>query len=124
MIAVRVGDENMGDGLAAHGVKQRPDMRIVVGAGIEDRDFAAADDVTHRALEGERAGIVGDQRAHARRDLFGLAGHEIEGLVERNVVAHAQSNTRFRAASQRSSSAARGSRTAETAQSDGEGSRK
>ena len=50
MIAMGVGDENVGDGLAAHGVKQRADMRIVVGAGIEDRDLAAADDVADRTL--------------------------------------------------------------------------
>ena len=69
MVAMGVGDENVGDGLAAHGVKQRGDMGVVVGPGIEDRDFAAADDVAHRALEGERAGIIGDDRADARRHL-------------------------------------------------------
>ena len=89
MIAMGMGDENMGDGFAAHGVKQRADMRIVVGAGIENRDFAAADDVAHRALERERAGIVGDDRAHARRDVAHPVGLEIERLVERNVVVHA-----------------------------------
>src|ERR1700683_3977027 len=91
VIAVRVGDENMSDGLAADCVEQRADMRIIVGSGIEDRDLAATDDVTHRALVGERSGIVGDQRAYARRHLFGVAGHKIEALVERNFVAHAQS---------------------------------
>ena len=55
MIAMGVGDEDVGHGLAAHRVEQRRDMGVVVRAGIEDRDFAAADDVAHRALEGERA---------------------------------------------------------------------
>ena len=65
MIAVGMGDENVGDGFAAHGVEQRGDMGVVVRPGIDDRDLAAADDVAHRALEGERAGIVGDD-ARAR----------------------------------------------------------
>ena len=69
MIAVGMGDENMGDGFAAHGIEQRRDMGVVVGAGIEDRDLAAADDVAHRTLEGERARIIGDDGAHARRHL-------------------------------------------------------
>ena len=73
MIAVGVGDENVGDGLPAHGVEQRADMRVVIGAGVEDRDLAAADDVADRALIGERAGIVGDDGAHARRHLLRLA---------------------------------------------------
>ena len=89
MIAMGMGDENVRDGFAAHGIEQRRDMGIVIGAGIEDRDFAAADDVTHRALEGERARIIGDHRAHAGRDLRHRVGLEIESLVERDVVAHA-----------------------------------
>jgi hypothetical protein len=89
MVAMGVGDENMGDGLAAHGVKQRGDMGVVVGPGIEDRDFAAADDVAHRAFEGERAGIIGDDRADTRRNLAHPVGFEIEGLIEGNVVVHA-----------------------------------
>ena len=37
MIAMGVGDENVGHGLAAHGVEQSGDMGVVVGAGIDDR---------------------------------------------------------------------------------------
>ncbi len=66
MVAVGVGDENMRDGLAAHRVEQRRAVHGIVGAGIDDGDFAAADDVAHRALEGERARIVA-QTAAARR---------------------------------------------------------
>ena len=64
-------------------------MGVVVGTRIEDRDFAAADDVAHRALEGERPGIVGDHGAHARRNLPHPVGLEIEwtgmGVEERGV---------------------------------------
>ena len=89
MIAMGMGDENVADGFAAHGVEQRRDMRVVVGAGIEDRHFAAADDVAHRAFEGERAGIVGHDRADARRDLAHRVGREVERLVEGDVLGHA-----------------------------------
>ena len=48
----------------------------------------ASDDVADRALEGERAGIVGDDAAHAGRNLFGAAGLEVECPVVRDVVGH------------------------------------
>ena len=95
MIAMGMGDEDVADGFAAHRVKQRRDMGVVVGAGIEDGDFAAADDVAHRALEGERPRIIGDHRAHAGRHVAHRVGCEIErlvegqALVEGNIVAHA-----------------------------------
>jgi len=89
MIAVCMGDENMADGLVAHGIEEGRDMGVVVRAGIEDRDRAAPDNVTHRTFERERARIIGDHRAHARRHGFHGVGFEIEGLVEGDVVAHA-----------------------------------
>ena len=89
MVAMGVGDEDVRHRLAAHRVEQRRDMGVVVGAGIEDRHLAAADDVADRALEGERARIVGRHRTHQRRHLFRPVGLEIERLVERDVVGHA-----------------------------------
>ena len=74
MIAVGVGDEDRRHRLVAHGVEQRPDMRRIVGARIDDGDAAFADDVADGALEGERAGIVGHHAAHARHDLVGRVG--------------------------------------------------
>ena len=90
MVAMSVGDEDVRHRLAAHRVEQRRDMGIVVGAGIEDRHLAATDDVADRALERERAGIVGRHRTYERRHLFCLVGLEIERLVERDVVGHAR----------------------------------
>src|SRR5580658_4381229 len=84
-----VGDEDMRHRFAAHGVEQRRDMGVVVRPGIEDRHVAAADDVADRALERERARIVGGHRAHQRRHLFHPVGLEIERLVERDVIGHA-----------------------------------
>ena len=91
MIAMGVGDENMGHGFAAHRIEHRRDMGLVVRAGVEYRHLAAADDVTDRPLEGERTGIVGDDRAHARRHFLGAAGLKIKRLVVRDVVVHAES---------------------------------
>ena len=83
MIAMGVGDENMRHGLAAHGVEQRGDMRGIVGAGIDDGDLAAADDVADRALEGERPRIVGHHPAHAGHRLVDRVGREIERSCRR-----------------------------------------
>jgi hypothetical protein len=90
MVAVGVGDENGGDSVAAHGVEQRCDVRIVVGAGIEDRDFAAADNVADRTFVGERPGIVGDDRSHSGRHRCGATRHQFECLVIADVVVHRQ----------------------------------
>ena len=88
MVAMGVGDEDVRHGLAAHRIEQRRDMGFVVRAGIDDRHLAAADDVAHRPLEGERARVVAQQAAHARRDLLDPAGRQVEALVESDVVAH------------------------------------
>ena len=88
MIAMGMGDENVGYGFAAHRIEQRGNMGVVLRTGIDDRDLAAADDVAHRALEGERARIIGDDGAHAGRHVGGAAGHQIECLVVSDVVAH------------------------------------
>ena len=61
----------------------------IVRARIDDRDLAAPDDVADRPLEGERPGVVGDDAAHAGRDLLGAAGLQVEDLVVRDVVSHA-----------------------------------
>ena len=88
MVAMGVRDENVGHGLAAHRIEQRSHMGVVVRAGIDDRDFAAPEDVAHRALESERPRVVGDDCPHIRRHLFGGVGHKIERLIEWDVVAH------------------------------------
>ena len=77
MVAMGVGDQDMRHGLAAHGIEQRCGMRLVVGTGIDDRDLALADDVAHRAGEGERARIVAEHPPHAGADFSttpGLSG--------------------------------------------------
>ena len=59
------------------------------GPGSMIATLPRADDVAERALEGERPGIVGDDAAHAGRDLLGAAGREVEAPVVGDVVGHA-----------------------------------
>ena len=80
MVAMGVGDEDVRHGLAAHRIEHRLDVVLVLRTRIDDRDLAAPEDVAERALEGERPGIVGDDAAHARHDLLGAAGLEVEDL--------------------------------------------
>ncbi len=84
-----VRDEDVRDGLTAHRIEQRRDVSRIVRARVDDRDVAAPDDVADRTLEGERPGIVGDDAAHAWRNLFGAAGLEIENAIVRDVFGHA-----------------------------------
>src|SRR5690349_5260021 len=86
MVAMRVRDEDVRDGLAAHRIEQRREMCGIVGTRIDDRDLAAPDDVAQRPFERERPGIVGQHPPHARHRLIDGVGREIERLVEGNVV--------------------------------------
>ena len=90
MVAMRVGDEDVRDRLVADRIEDRLRVRLVVGAGVDDRDLSASDDVGDGAGEGERAGIVGDDPADAWRNLFDLIGWKVEALVEGDVVAHGE----------------------------------
>ena len=88
MIAMGVGDEDRRHRLIAHGVEQRTDVALVGRPGIDDGDLAAADDVAHRALEGERPRIIRHHAADARHRLVHGVGGEIEILVEGDIVGH------------------------------------
>jgi len=88
VIPVRMSDQDMGDGLAAHRIEQRRPMGLVDRAGIDDGDSAAAHDVAHGALEGERPRIVAEQSPHPRDHLFDLPGRQVEAAVEGDVLGH------------------------------------
>ena len=88
MVAVGVGDEDRRHRLVAHGVEQGADVALVGRARIDDRDLAAADDVAHRALEGERSRIVRHHAADAGHGLVHGVGGEVEVFVEGDVVGH------------------------------------
>jgi hypothetical protein len=74
MVAVGMGDHDMGHGLPAHRIQQRRGMGLVVRTGIDDRDLALAYDVTHRAAEGERARIIAENPPHPGADQIDHAG--------------------------------------------------
>ena len=88
MVAVGVSDEDRRHRLVAHGFEQSADMPLVGRTGIDNGDAAFADDVTHRALEGERPRIVGHHSADAGRRLVHSVGGEIEVFVEGDIVGH------------------------------------
>jgi hypothetical protein len=88
MIAVRMGDKDVGDRFAADGLEQGRDMGGIVRARIDYRDLPAANDVTDRPLKRVRARIVGGNRPHSRHYLLDLIGCEAETLIERDVVIH------------------------------------
>ena len=82
MVAVSVGEENMGDSLAFERVQQGVEMGRIVGAGIDDRDLAPAYHIGIGAHEGERTRIVGHQTADSGSDLAQHAVLEVHGAVE------------------------------------------
>jgi hypothetical protein len=86
MVAVGVGDEDVGHGLAAHRIEQRGCVRFVVGTGVDDRDVALADDITHRAGEGKRRRVIAEDAAHAGPHFIDSAGLQRKIAVERDVV--------------------------------------
>ena len=63
-------------------LEQRLDMLGEVGAGIDHRDLAVADDVGAGALEGEGAGVARDDAADQRRQRLGDAVLEGEVAAE------------------------------------------
>src|ERR1043166_4494140 len=83
MIAVGMGDEDMGHGLAAHGVEQCRRMRLAVRTGIDDRNLATPYDVADCPGKGERTRIVAEDAPHTGPHLFGYAGQKREIAIER-----------------------------------------
>ena len=84
----------LGFSVAASAAVPAPPVNQTIGMpdgifDVDDRDIALADDVTDRALEGERPGIVRHHAAHAGHDLLDRVGREVEIFIEGNVVGHA-----------------------------------
>src|SRR5262245_40980121 len=88
MVAMSMRDDDMRDRLVPNGSEERLDMRFVERPGIDDGNTTTADNIAHRSLEGERSGIVAEQPAHARIDLFDPARRKVEALVKRDIVTH------------------------------------
>ena len=88
MVAMGVGDEDMGDPLVGEARQQCRDMLFELGAGIDHRDLALADDIGAGALEGERARIARDDAADPRRHPLEPAVFEREFAAIGNVDSH------------------------------------
>jgi len=88
MVAMRMGNKNVGHGFAAHGVEQCRDMGGVVGARVDNRYLPAADNVTDGPFKRVRARVVGGNRPHAGRYPLDPIRRKTETLVERDVVIH------------------------------------
>ena len=82
MVAVRVGHQNMSDGLSIKRIEQRLDMGRKVGAGVDHRHLSGANNIGAGAGEGEGAGIGRDQPPHQRRHSRHFAGGGVESPLE------------------------------------------
>jgi len=85
---MRMGDEDMGDLLVGEARYQRRDVLLQLGAGIDHRDLALADDIGTGALEGERPGVARDDPADPRRDGFEPAVFEGDLAAIGNLDSH------------------------------------
>ena len=69
-------------------VDDRLDVRRIGRARIDDGNVTGAENVGPRAVQGERAGILGDDATDARRDFFGGTVGEIELTAIRDLYGH------------------------------------
>ena len=83
-----VGDEDVRHLLVGEPREERGDVLFELGAGIDDRDLALADDIGAGALEGERAGVLRDDAADSRRHRFEPAVFEGDLVAKGNVDSH------------------------------------
>jgi hypothetical protein len=88
VVAVGVGDQDVGHPLARQTGEQGLDVLGEIGAGIDHRDLAATDDVGSGAPECEGAGVAGDDAADPRRHRLEPAVFERELAAKRNVDSH------------------------------------
>ncbi len=88
MIAVAVGDKDVGDALAAGGLGDRREVVIVGWPRIDHGDMAAADEIGVGAEKGVRRRIVGDDAANLGRDVLGDAIVDISAAIEGKLGGH------------------------------------
>src|SRR5271163_949970 len=101
MVAMSVGDQDMGHLLAGKSSQQCRDVVFEIRAGIDNRDFAVADNIGPGAAEGERARITRDDAANARRHPLEPAVFERKFAAERDLDSHARRLPEIRHAAQR-----------------------
>ena len=88
VITMRVGNQDMGHLLAGEPLQQCRDVLFEIGAGIDHRDLAFADDVGAGASKGKRARIARDDAADAGGDRFEPAVFERKLTAEWDIDGH------------------------------------
>src|SRR5207248_5805478 len=88
MVAMGMGDQDMGDLLVGEARQQCRDVLRELGAGVDDRHLTFADDIGAGALERERPGVARDDTADPRRDGFEPAVFEDNLAAKGNVDSH------------------------------------
>ena len=88
MIAMAVGDQDVGDSLAAGRLDDGGEMLLAGRTGIDDGHAAAAHDISIGAEKGIGRRIVGDDAAHLRGDLLGHAVVDINASIEGKLCRH------------------------------------
>ena len=89
MVAMRVGDEDVGDALAIERAFQRFDMRGNVGARVDYDDIVLTKDIHASSFEGERTWIWSKQPRDPWSNPLTFAVGCIEIAIKRNWRRHA-----------------------------------
>ncbi len=88
VIAMGMGDQDVGHHLALQRRHQRSDMRPVKRARVDDRDFPLADDIGAGAVKGEGARVLGDHPADHRAQLLRHAIFKFQVSFKRDFYCH------------------------------------
>src|SRR5215475_12883869 len=88
VVMMRVGDEDMRDRPPAGRPQDGRQMRLIIGAGIDQGERAGADQIGVGALEGEVIGVVGDDAHDTGGELAWLAVGEVHRRLEGQGFAH------------------------------------
>ena len=83
-----VGDQDVSDALAGETREQRLDMIGKVGAGVDHRNLAGADDIRSGSPEREGAGVACHDAANLRCNRLEPAVFEREFAAEGDVDGH------------------------------------
>src|SRR5262245_47127393 len=88
VVVMGVGDEDMRDRPPARRPQDGRQMRLIIGAGIDQGKRAGADEIGVGALEGEVIGVVGDDAHDTGGELAWLAVGEVHRRLEGQSFAH------------------------------------
>ena len=93
VVDMGVGDEDMGDGVAAERRHQGVEMAVDHRPGIDHGHLAVADDIGAGAVKGESAGIGRHDAPDQRRNVDAFARRLVGRAVEGNLDGHSALST-------------------------------